>query len=277
MESHSSSNLDTTDNASTLASIQTFLKSSKSTLDELANSTESDVAIVHSAYYECAMTYRKAVGPPEAFYKEAISYLHYTPLDSIPPQDQYSLATDLSLAALTGEGVYNFGEVVHNNNAILNALQGTDNEYLVKLMQASADGDVNALEGISKDYATVISSQPALVNRADVVKEKITLLALVSMVFERPSSERTLSFDDIAVRTKMEVDKVEWIVMRALSLGLIKGNMDQVEGTVDVTWVMPRVLDTAHMANLASRFGEWAVKVSKTRDYMTEHVPVTFG
>lgn len=266
------------DSGAIFESIKSFLSTNKSILAELANSTESDVAIVHSSYYECAMTYRKAVGPPEAFYKEAISYLHYTPLDMItPPSAQFALATDLSLSALTGKGVYNFGEVVHNNKLILDVLNGTENEYLVKLMQASANGDVDSLEQTSKDYEGAIAKQPALVNRADVVKEKITLLALVNMVFERPSSERTLSFEDIAVRTKMPIDQVELIIMRALSLGLIKGSMDQVEQTVDVTWVMPRVLDETHMRQLASRFGEWAVKVSQTREYMTEHVPVTFG
>ena len=275
MEHNTTHNDSTT---TTLDSIKTFLRSKKSLLDELSNSTESDLAIVHSAYYECAMTYRKAVGPPEAFYKEAISFLHYTPLDSITPSsEQYSLATDLSLSALTGKGVYNFGEVVHNNKLILNVLNGTENEYLVKLMEASANGDVDALEKISQEHNAAIAAQPALVGRADVVKEKITLLALVNMIFERPSSERTLSFEDIASRTKMSIDQVELIVMRALSLGLIKGSMDQVEQTVDVTWVMPRVLDEANMKSLADRFGEWAVKVSQTKEYMGEHVPVTFG
>merc|ERR1712008_524686 len=74
----------------------------------------------------------------------------------------------------------------------------------------------------------------------------------------------------------MPTDQVELFIMRALSLGLIKGSMDQVDGTVDVTWAMPRVLDKVQMGALAGRFGEWAVKVSKTSDYMGERVP-TFG
>jgi 26S proteasome regulatory subunit N9 len=138
-------------------------------------------------------------------------------------------------------------------------------------------GDVDVLEKISTEYADAIGKQPTLVNRAEVVKEKITLLALVNMIFERPSSERTLTFEDIGKRTKMPIEKVELIIMRALSLGLIKGSMDQVDQTVDVTWVMPRVLDGENMRQLANRFGEWAVKVSKTREFMTDHVPVTFG
>jgi 26S proteasome regulatory subunit N9 len=49
--------------------------------------------------------------------------------------------------------------------------------------------------------------------------------------------------------------------------------MDQVDQTVQVTWVLPRVLDTAQLQELSTRFGEWAVKVSKTSDYMREQQP----
>lgn len=76
------------------------------------------------------MTYRKAIGPPEAYYTQDIQYLHYTPLDSISHEFKLKIATDISLAALPGDGVYNFGEVVHNNE-ILGALERTDNKWLV--------------------------------------------------------------------------------------------------------------------------------------------------
>ena len=228
----------------------------------------SDGAVVHSAHYECAMVYRKAVGPPEAYYREAIQYLHYTPLDALPADEQLALATDLSMAALTGDGVYNFGEVVQH--PILQCLVGTPNAWLVELMEASAAGDVAAFKAVSTKHAAEIAAQPALTGRAQMVQEKITLLAMVHMIFERPSSERTLRFADIAQRIEMAEEQVELVIMRDLSLGLIRGSMDQVDGTVEVTWVMPRVLDAAQLSDLAGRFGEWAVKVSQTKDYMSE-------
>mmetsp|Transcript_26862 Transcript_26862/g.57125 ORF Transcript_26862/g.57125 Transcript_26862/m.57125 type:complete len:419 (-) Transcript_26862:183-1439(-) len=240
----------------------------RSVLAELAD-TESEAAVVHSAFYETAMTYRKAVGPPEAYYREAIQYVAYTSLKDLAEEERRSLATDLSLAALTGEGVFNFGEVV--TAQALQCLEGTDLHYLVELLAAGARGDVLGFQRVADANAAAIQMQPSLVSRAEAVKEKITLLALVNMVFERPSLERTLSFEDIADRVAVPLDQVEWVIMRALSLKLIKGTMDQVEQTVDVTWVMPRVLDAKQMSELATRFGEWAVKVSKTKDYMQEH------
>ena len=260
--------LTTESSAAALEAVKESINRNRPILAELAD-TESEAAIVHSAYYETAMTYRKAVGPPEAYYREAIQYVAYTSLSELSQEEQYNLATDLSLAALTGEGVFNFGEVIAA--PALQCLEGTDLYYLVELLAAGARGDVLGFQRVADANAAAIQMQPSLVSRADAVKEKITLLALVNMVFERPSLERTLSFEDIADRVAVPLDQVEWVIMRALSLKLIKGTMDQVEQTVDVTWVMPRNLDNKQMSELATRFGEWAVKVSKTRDYMLEN------
>mmetsp|Transcript_24436 Transcript_24436/g.52688 ORF Transcript_24436/g.52688 Transcript_24436/m.52688 type:complete len:419 (-) Transcript_24436:132-1388(-) len=251
-----------------LEATKEMINKNRPVLAELAD-TESEAAVVHSAFYETAMTYRKAVGPPEAYYREAIKYVSYTSLSDLSQEERYNLATDLSLAALTGEGVFNFGEAV--TAPALQCLEGTELYYLVELLSAGARGDVLGFQRVADANAAAIQMQPSLVSRAEAVKEKITLLALVNMIFERPSLERTLSFEEIADRVVVPLDQVEWVIMRALSLKLIKGMMDQVDQTVDVTWVMPRSLDNKQMAELATRFGEWAVKVSKTQDYMLEH------
>ena len=240
-------------------------------VDTKGSSTSSSV--VHSAHYECGMKYRKVVGPPEAFYAEALSYINYTPLDQI--DDTRALAVDLSLAALTGDGVFNFGQVV--TKPILRVLVGTPDEWLVELMEIMAKGDVLAFTQLTEKHSAAIQAQPTLVHRANVVKEKITLLSLVNMVFERPSAERTLGFQEVADRIQVPLDQVELVVMRALSLNLMEGCLDQVSKEIEVTWVMPRVLTPGQMQELAARFGQWAVKSSKTKDYMDQHTPALFG
>eukprot|EP00956_Cyclotella_meneghiniana_P017886 scaffold29452_cov37-Cyclotella_meneghiniana.AAC.1 len=254
--------------SSTLEDIAASITTSRRTLNQLAD-TESESAIVHSAHYETAMYYYKAVGPPESYYKEAIQYVAYTNLkEDVSDADRYNLAVDLSLAALTGEGVFNFGEIIASP-LLLHALRDTECEYLVTLLECGAHGDVIKFQSTVRQYSEAIAMQPTLASRIEsTVQEKITLLALVNMVFERPALERTLHFEDIADRTGVSLDQVEWVIMRALSLHLVEGTMDEVEQTVDVTWVMPRVLNGRQMEELAVRFGEWAGKVGKTRDYV---------
>ena len=91
-----------------LEEVKGIIDRNRPILAELAD-TESEAASVHSAFYETAMTYQKAVGPPEAFYREAIQYVSCTSLSDLSRDEWYGLATDISLAALTGEGVFNFG------------------------------------------------------------------------------------------------------------------------------------------------------------------------
>ena len=49
--------------------------------------------------------------------------------------------------------------------------------------------------------------------------------------------------------------------MRALSLHLIEGSIDEVSRQVSVTWVQPRVLDRDQVKGLRERLGEWSGKV----------------
>lgn len=56
-------------------------------------------------------------------------------------------------------------------------------------------------------FSQVMKAQPALVSRAAFTKEKIALLCLVNMVFERPSQDRNIPFHEIAARTKLREDE----------------------------------------------------------------------
>ena len=49
-----------------------------------------------------------------------------------------------------------------------------------------------------------------------------------------PAERRTIPLSDIAARTKLDTDGVEFLLMKALSLNLIKGKIDEVQQTVQV-------------------------------------------
>lgn len=64
----------------------------------------------------------------------------------------------------------------------------------------------------------------------------------MQIALARPSKERYISFKEIADKAQIDLNKVEALVMRALSKGLVQGSIDQVEELVNITWVQPRVL-----------------------------------
>eukprot|EP00752_Nemacystus_decipiens_P015769 g14079.t1 len=236
---------------------------------------QSAETAVHSAYYRLCSEYYKAVGPPDSFYRSALMFLAYTPLEGIPQAERYTLATDISLAALTGEGVFNFGEVLAT--PILNMLDGSPNAWLGSMMQAFNMGDIDAFNKLCSENQETMSAQPALVSRATFTKEKIALLCLMNMVFERHSQDRNIPFEEIATRTKLPVDQVEWLVMRAMSLKLVKGVMDEVARVVHISWVQPRVLEKSQLTRLVERLGEWRGRVDEAHVYVEEQTPELFG
>ncbi|CBJ31774.1 26S proteasome subunit like protein [Ectocarpus siliculosus] len=257
--------------AGKVAEAKEVVEKGKVAVEEL----ESAETAVHSAYYRLSSEYYKTVGPPDSFYRSALMFLAYTPLEGIPQAERYTLATDISLAALTGEGVFNFGEVLAT--PILSMLDGSPNAWLGSMMQAFNMGDIDAFNKLCAENQETMSAQPALVSRATFTKEKIALLCLMNMVFERHSQDRNIPFEEIAARTKLPVDQVEWLVMRAMSLKLVKGVMDEVERLVHVSWVQPRVLEHSQLARLADRLGEWRGRVDEAHVYVEEQTPELFG
>merc|ERR1711923_273422 len=94
--------------------------------------------------------------------------------------------------------------------------------------------------------------QPDLATNELPLRQKISLLCLMEMTFSRPANNRSLTFQEIADAAKLPIHEVEILVMKALSLGLVRGSIDQVEQKVVMTWVQPRVLDNQQIGKMQS-------------------------
>lgn len=75
--------------------------------------------LVQSAYYQSALDYYKAAGPASEYYRSGLMYLAYTPNESLSAERQSALAFEMTLAALVGDDVYNFGELVRFQARVL--------------------------------------------------------------------------------------------------------------------------------------------------------------
>ncbi|KAG6397149.1 hypothetical protein SASPL_143314 [Salvia splendens] len=247
-----------------------LLEEGKSTLDSMTDIDPS----VYASYYWISSQYHKARQEFAEFYRSALLYLAYTSVETLSesfklvPKTRLlnrdlsrlpDLTFDLSLAALLGENIYNFGELLAH--PIIKSLMGTKVEWLYYILEAFNSGDLVRYQELCRVHGAALISQPALVQNEKKLLEKINILCLMEIIFSRPSEDRTIPLSIIAERTKLTVEDVEYLLMKSLSVHLIEGIIDQVEGTVYVSWVQPRVLGIPQIKSLRDRLDNWVDKV----------------
>ncbi|KAM7507257.1 hypothetical protein LguiA_017710 [Lonicera macranthoides] len=232
-----------------------LLDDGKSTLDSMTDVDPS----VYASYYWVSSQYYKARQEFAEFYKSALLYLAYTSDESLSESFKLDLAFELSLSALLGESIYNFGELLAH--PIIKSLIGTKAEWLYYILEAFNAGDLVRYQELCLVHRDSLSAQPALVQNDKKLLEKINILCLMEIIFSRASEDRTIPLNIIAERTKLTVEDVEYLLMKSLSVHLIEGIIDQVEATVHVSWVQPRVLGIPQIKSLQDRLENWVGKV----------------
>ncbi|KAJ0477793.1 putative proteasome component (PCI) domain, 26S Proteasome non-ATPase regulatory subunit 13 [Helianthus annuus] len=232
-----------------------LLEDGKSTLDSMTDIDPS----VYANYYWVSSQYHKSRQEFAEFYKNSLLYLAYTSVESLSDSFKLDLAFDLSLSALLGDNIYNFGELLAH--PIIKSLIGTKVEWLYYILEAFNAGDLVRYQELCRVHAASLNAQPALVENEKKLLEKINILCLMEIIFSRPSGDRTIPLSIIAEQTKLTVEDVEYLLMKSLSVHLIEGIIDQVEGTVYVSWVQPRVLGISQIKSLRDRLDNWVGKV----------------
>lgn len=144
------------------------------------------------------------------------------------------------------------------------ALNSSSFAWLHDLLECFHHGDIHRYDDLCTGYAQVLNSQPALVSHERKLREKITVLSLMELVNSLPADSRRIALSTIADRTKLPLDGVEFLLMKALALHLIEGSIDQVDEAVSVWWVSPRVLTMPQVKLLSERLDGWVSKVSDT-------------
>lgn len=109
----------------------------------------------------------------------------------------------------------------------------------------------------------LIKNSTVIKNINDIImtiEKKAVILALVELVFNKSSHDRLLSFEEIAHSCDIKEDEVEEMIMRAISLDLIKAKVDEINRTIQVTWIKPRVLDNNQIKSMLSQISAWTNK-----------------
>lgn len=229
--------------------------------EKVLDGFDSVETIVHAAFYRINAEYYQSKHEFAAYYRNALLYLACIDLKDLTPAECKSRAYDLSLAALVSDTIYNFGELLLH--PILNALV-EDEAWLRDLLFAFNRGDLAAYDVL----AGHISSNPLLEQHKDGLRQKIYLAALTEAVFRRPPHDRAMSFATISEETKVRPDEIEHLIMKALSLGLLRGSIDQVDEIARINWVQPKVLDMKQIENMQTRLQDWDSSVNSLGNWI---------
>lgn len=231
--------------------------------ERILDSFDSVETIVHAAFYDASASYYQRKIDFANYYRTALLYLACIDLSSLAAEERHRRAYYLSVAALVSNSIYNFGELLMH--PILDALaQSEDDAWLRDLLFAYNRGDLAAYDVLSDN----ISSNKLLNKHSAHLQQKIYLAALTEAVFRRPPHDRTMTFATISQETKVRPEEIEHLIMKALSLGLLRGTIDQVGETARITWVQPKVLDMKQIGSMRQSLLNWDSNVNQLGNWI---------
>jgi 26S proteasome regulatory subunit N9 len=118
---------------------------------------------------------------------------------------------------------------------ILDSLDGTPHEWIKKLLFTFNEGNIGKFEAQSPLFGQEVRhcpleagrrdlngrvwrllTQPILMGNYPFLRQKICLMALIESVFARGAYDRTMSFQTISEETRLPLDEVEHLIMKAL-------------------------------------------------------------
>jgi len=218
--------------------------------------------VVHAHFYRENANYYQATRDYAAYYKNTLLYLACMESSELSTEEAQDRAYNLSVAALVSDSIYNFGELLLH--PVLDSLTDTQHGWLRDLLFALNRGDLNAYTVLQVNIDKIAT----LKEHEGLIYQKVCLAALTESVFKRPPHDRAMSFHTISEETKVKDAEIEHLIMKALSLGLLRGTIDQVAEVARINWVQPKVLDMTQIGNMRSRLREWDSSVNQLGNWI---------
>jgi len=161
----------------------------------------------------------------------------------------------MAIAVLVSKKTFNFSELL--DQPVFTALQGTPNDWLYQLIKTYNTGNIQLYEDTMKKFGGNIASNNTLNQNGKTLNEKIRIMALLELIFSLPKNDRNVPFSAVSKVTALSPSDVEPLLMRAMSLSLIKGSIDEIEKVVRINWVVPRVLDLGRVEIMKDKIEHW--------------------
>ena len=242
-------------------------------------------AAAAAAHHEAAASLALSQSRLDDFCREALLFLTFRPLASLPAPAQRALAAEVAAAAAAADSVLALGELAQHPlvavldadaalaplAALVRALDGGDLAALAAAEPAAARAAAAAAEAPLRARTAALLTASAAPGGSAALLAKARLLALGVRVFEAGAEARAVPLATVAAWCGVSAEEAEEVVVAAIARGVVRGVIDGVEGSVRFTWTAPRVLAPAQLGALRERVGLWRDTAAKAVGFVTEH------
>lgn len=223
--------------------------------------------IVYSENFKTLALYYRRKEKYTEFYQNGLQFLAYTPSEELSDQEKHEWCINMGKAILLGKDIYNIAELLEKD--ILKSLINTDYEWLYEVLKALNTANIDEFEDCLVRYHAQINHNEEIAKNEAQLQKKIRILAFLDLIFHRDKGDRNLDFQLIADTTRLGVDEIEFLVMKAMSLGLVRGVIDQVEQVVRISWVKPRILAKDKIRVMCEKLAKWDQQIKDTLTLLT--------
>lgn len=217
---------------------------------------------INAAFYLTKSELYKVKENYDLFYSNRLLYLSAIETDCKASSDEekLSLCYDLCIAALLGEKIYNFGELILHD--ILNVIKSEDSPYywLFNLIQYLNAGNLVQFNHWLK---IGITKSPFLAKFETFLQQKIIITSLLELISLKSTTNKRLTFKEISDFTGTPVNDVEHLIIKCFSNNLMKGYINQIDEILVVTWLQPRILNLDQVKSLYTHLVDWDSKVEQ--------------
>ena len=227
-------------------------------------------ASLYARFYKLSTLFYERKQDYDKFYNNAFQYLAYE--TKIPDEEKLDLCYKMCSAMLIGEKLYNFEELIERD--FFKLMKGSKYDWISNLILSFNSAKVDQFLSMLEQNKKNIKENEILKGKCDFLPIKIRIAALLELIFQKNKTERTLSFDEICKVCLTEEDKIEYISIKALSYGLIKGYIDQAERKLYVTWIKPKYLSVGKLEVLKDRINSWMDKAQKVLGDLKDNASV---
>ncbi|CAI8502131.1 unnamed protein product [Hanseniaspora opuntiae] len=177
---------------------------------------------------------------------------------------------ELYYAILLADKIYHFNEILDNQwvNTESFANDSAQSDKLEALLEDVVGKHI--LEVNSTEYIKSINELLSLTNetaKEQLLKfliQKKALVNLLGLIFNENASKKSLTFSEISKKIQVEENEIELLLMKAMSLNLLQGKINQVDQLINITWIQPRVMTGKEIMVLRDNLVQWKDNHLKT-------------